>query len=211
MASCNGCLFVGACYKLMPSNASSDGLFYCIACWSEFGGLPLQYVESPPTSCRSCSTRYGVLWMMNPNNPLSTCTFHCTECWKEYGGVPAKAVGSPWPAGVAASGPPRSVLSNFGLPKKEMVQPYTACQQKKAALEHNGATCHNFVDATNGKAVLEQLGIDKVEVGVWGSPHPRTFNALFPGILLQWGRTSELRKRQQTSRILRSIRCGPVS
>ena len=119
MASCNGCQFVGACYKLRPSNISSDGLFYCIACWNEFGGIPLQYVESPPTSCRSCSTRYGMLWMMNPNNPLSTCTFHCTECWKEYGGVPAKAVGFPWPAGVAASGPPRSVLSNFGLPKRK--------------------------------------------------------------------------------------------
>ena len=59
---------------------------------------------------------------------------------------------------------------------------YTACQQKKAALEHNGATCHNFVDATNGKAVLEPLGIDKVDVGVWGSPHPRNFNALFPDL-----------------------------
>ena len=155
---------------------------------ASLAGFRYNMLSRPPTSCRSCSTRYGMLWMMNPNNPLSTCTFHCTECWKEYGGVPAKAVGFPWPAGVAASGPPRSVLSNFGLPKKEMVQPYTACQQKKAALEHNGATCHNFVDATNGKAVLEQLGIDKVDVGVWGSPHPRTFNALFPGILLQWGR-----------------------
>ena len=187
MASCNGCQFIGACYKLRPSNASSDGLFYCIACWSDFGGLPLEYVESSPTSCRSCSTSYGVLWMMNPGNALSTGTFHCTECWRLHGGVPAKAVGFPWPAGAAVSGPPRSVLSNvkvtdFGWPEEKMVQPHTVCMQRQAILKHYGATCHNFVDATNGTAVLEQLGIDGIDVAVWGSPHWRTFNTLFPDL-----------------------------
>jgi hypothetical protein len=122
--------------------------------------------------------------MLDPYNQASTLTWHCVRCWDNYGGVPGKAVAYPWPLGAFVNDSPTRKLANvfvtdYGFPKQHMIPAHTVYLRRTQALIHHGATVLDHVDATNGTDTMSKIG-GRPWLVVWGSPHPNTFNDLFP-------------------------------
>ena len=79
----------------------------------------------------------------------------------------------------------------------DMLPPYTIFQQRKAVLSELGANFIDGVDATNGTETMLKIE-GKPWLVVWGSPHPNTFNQLFPK-LDSTGMTTGASKKQSSA------------